>query len=200
MVSVLSVIRDDMMGVAAEAEDIAFIRGAGNQFEPLGIGNTPGINTFAQTGTGHQEKTDDLVDAENNVENAKIRVRSGAWYMSVRTKGGLLKTLTADGAQAFRTEMVVNGTLNGWPFGATTAIPTNLGGGTESELYFVESRMLMIGETLRMELSEHEGSYNDGSTQRNTVQRDERVLRLIHEVDSALRRPEAATKVTGITY
>ncbi len=189
---ILTIVRDDMMQVAVRKEDVGIIDGAGNNFEPLGISNTPGINTFGSAGSSHANKVSDLVDAENNVEAQNIDVVSGGWYFSVQTKGGLLKTLTADGAFAFKDEMVM-GTLMGWPFGATTAVAND-------ELYFVETRMLMIGETLRLLLTEHEGSYNDGSGQVNTVQRDQRVLRLIHEMDSALRRAEAATLVTGVAY
>jgi len=58
----------------------------------------------------------------------------------------------------------------------------------------------IIGESLNISLAESDSaSYNDGAVQ-HAFQQDERVLRLIHEMDFNVRHDLAFGVIQGTTY
>lgn len=200
-----ALVAQDMIQVAALKEDIAFIRGDGTAGAPKGIRNWLAAGQgFAQTtgGTAFANTTTDLIKLQYKVEGADIPLVSPAFLMSTRDKFGLMQVATGDGSQlAFMAELVMNDSVMGVPAFATTAIPKTLGGGTESELYYSEMSQCIIGDAVNVEVSESEsaGYLDSNSVQQNTFQNDERVIKLIHEVDFVLRHDKAAAYINNST-
>ncbi len=188
----VAIVRNDLMRIMALAEDIAGIRGDGTANQPTGIRFEAGVTVTGSAGTTLANKVTDLLGAQQRLHEGNVPLDEPAWLMSVRTEFGLKQTLTSDEAFFFLPEMA-GGTLLGDPFGSTTQIPTNLGGGSdESEITYYETTQLMIGETLRMEVREAEAD--------DDFARDLRTVRGIHEVDFRLRNPEAAEVINAVLY
>jgi HK97 family phage major capsid protein len=201
-----SLVASDMLNVAALAEDIAFIRGSGNEYVPKGLKNwVKSDNAFAANTAGadaFEKQSTDLIKLQFKVENSKVPIVNPAFLMSTREKSGLMLTKTSNGdAFAFRDEMVMNGTLMGAPFYSSQQIPTNLNS-TESELYYAEMSQCVIGEAVTTELEWNPyGSFTDSnSVVQNSFQQDEMVGRLIHMVDFVLRHDGAAAYVNNAEY
>jgi HK97 family phage major capsid protein len=106
-----------------------------------------------------------------------------------------------NGNFAYRDEMLA-GTLWGFPFGTTTAIPTNLGGGSdESEIYFVDFADAIIGEaqTLTVDAST-EASYKSGGNLVSAFSKDQTVIRAIEEHDFAMRHDASVAVLTAVKW
>jgi HK97 family phage major capsid protein len=199
---------NDMLLSHAVAEDSAYIRSLGTENKPTGIRYLvdQANNVIATAGTTLAQIDEDLTTAMYRVIDANVVGQRAGWLMHPRTFLYLMTLRDASGAGAGTggyafMDMLARGELLGAPIGLTTSIPKNLGGGTETELYYGLFDQLLIGETgeVRMESSNSAG-YVQSATQHNAFQEDETVLRLIHKVDSKLRHNRAFSVVTGITW
>lgn len=207
-----ALVADDMVTVAALKEDLAFLRGDGANGQPKGLRNWANSNNVIDMNTtgadDFEKQSADLLKLQFRVENSDVSRNTPAWLMSVREKYGLMLTKTSGGEGfAFRDEMVMNGTLMAEPFYATSQLPTNLdnsgdGNNDESEFFYAEMSQVVIGDAVNTEIEANPyGSYTDsGSNRRDAFQRDEMVLRLIHQVDLAVRHDEAVAYVQDASY
>lgn len=165
-------IRDDLVKVIALRMDLAGIRGDGASETPMGLRyQVDSGNIFAATQAGAAatfvEVNNDLTKIVRLVEESNLPpdvVKTSAWLMTPRVKNFLMTLLNAQGFYMFRTEMVEKGTLMGYPFFTTTQIPNNLGGGTESEIYFGPFSQYLLGVKDEMIVQMFPGgAYNDAS-------------------------------------
>ena len=120
--------------------------------------------------------------------------------MAPRTALYLMNLRDGNGNMAF--PEMANGMLRMKPFKMTTQIPTNLGGGTESELYLADFAQVVVGEHMGIEVAmSTEAAYVDGTgTMRAAFSRDETVMRAIVQHDIGMRHLAALAILTGVTW
>jgi HK97 family phage major capsid protein len=201
------VVRDDLVMSLATRQDLAFIRGSGTSFSPLGLRFQATGTDFATTNILTMTATPDLVKVTNDlgrlelaIENANVPMIRQTWLMAPRVRTYLQNLRDGNGNYAF--PEVASGQLRGKPIRVTTQIPTNLGGGTESELYLVDFAQVVIGEHMGIEIAmSTEAAYVDAtSTMQAAFSRDETVMRAIQQHDIGLRHLAAVAVLTGVTW
>lgn len=195
-------VRDDLVADIATATDLAYIRGDGSSGMPKGfLSWVPSANKFAATTpTSPANTVDDLGRCMQILMDNNVRIRNAGWIMEPRTWRYLFTLLDANANPIFREEMR-GGTLFGFPFRVTTQIPRNLGGGNDSELYFVNFDDIVIGEATSILLSASEdAAYHDGAAVVAAFSMDQTVVRAIVEVDLAPRHDEAIVVVDTLTW
>jgi HK97 family phage major capsid protein len=192
-------VMNDMVRGAAVREDLAFIRGDGAQDTPIGIRNLSAVQTTATAGTTAANVATDLGAAIRKLLEANIPMTNPGWLMAPRTMVYLRDTLLDANSNLIYGPEMNNGTLKGYPFRWTTSIPTNLGGGTESELYLCDFDELMIGESTASNMIVEVfpgGTYWDGSALQSGIARDQTVFALKMRHDFAGRHSGLACHVT----
>lgn len=205
---VAELVRDDILRVAVNAEEKAILEGSGSNGEPQGI--------YSRMGSGQRVRangtfnvanaTSDLIEAVYRVAGADVPMASPGWVLNPRTKYALMKLRTDDGYPVFMQELAAN-TLLGYRVATTNNILANrddTGSATndETRAYFADWQEVLIGETLNVDIAESaQASYvaSDAST-RHGFQRDESLIRLIHEVDCNLRHTVGASCIDGIDW
>lgn len=206
-VAVDRLVRDTLVTDMALAMDLAFLRGGGGDFTPLGLRNQLTGTAFAASniltvtaGNTLASITGDLGRMELALMNANVPMTRATWLMAPRTFMRLRNIRDGNGNFAF--EEVQAGTLRGRPVRVTTHVPVNLGGGAESELYLVDFAHVVVGEHMGIEVAmSTEAAYRDAS---NTLQaafsRDETVMRTIMQHDIGVRHLPAVAIMTGINW
>lgn len=191
--SVAQIVMEDLIAGAGVLIDLAAIRGTGTAFQPLGIENqVPVGNKKNQSGTTVPAITTDTGALQRYLEDAKIpRVRP-YWIMAPRTRWALMTARDGNNNLVWAEEMA-RGTFQGAPFGVTTSVPINLGGGTnESKLYHLEMTQEIYAEGVgpdAMRFDSRDGvAYHDGSTVISAFSQDQTVSRLIQSADIVSRR------------
>lgn len=198
-----SIVRDDMLRAMSQAEDLAFIRSLGSQHSPKGLRYwAPAANVTAMTGTDIlADITTDLGELVLALEQGDIPLDRPGWMFSPRTRHRLMTIRDGNGNYVFRDEML-RGNLWGYPFGVTTQIPNNLGGGAnESEVYFADFAHAVIGDEDQMMVDvSSEAAYIDGGSLVSAFSRDQTLIRVISTVDFGMRHDGAVAVKTGITW
>lgn len=191
--SVPGIIQADLQNGGGATVDLAAIRGSGSAYQPLGVENQcPAANKFNQTGTTAAAITTDFGKQDRLLEEAKVpRVRPYR-IMAPRTKWALMTLRDGNNNLIWAPEMVM-GTLMGVPFGATTNVPVNLGGGTnESKTYRLEMSEEIWAEGVGADgavFDSRDGvAYESGGVALSAFSRDQTVSRLLQKVDIVSRR------------
>lgn len=201
------IVRDDLVAALAQRTDLAFLRGSGTQFSPKGL-------RFQNVGTAHEAThiltmtasptlttvTSDLARLELALMNADVPMTRAGWLMAPRVAMYIQNLRDANGNFAF--PEMANGQLRGKPFRTTTQIPTNLGGGTESEIILADFAHVVVGEHMGIELAmSTEAAYVDANaTMQAAFSRDETVMRAIQQHDLGVRHLPAVAVLTGVTW
>lgn len=202
-----AVVRDDLILSLGTRMDLGFIRGAGTQFSPLGMRNQLIGTAFEATNIHAANATVNLVNVttdlgklELSLLNANVPMTRPGWIMSPRVMMFLWNLRDGNGNYAF--PEMQNGQLRGKPYRTTTQVPSNLGGGTESEIYLADFAHVVVGEQQGIELAiSQEAAYRDaGNTVQAAFSRDETVVRAIAKHDFALRHLPAIAILTGVTW
>lgn len=197
-----AVVRDDLVRAIAQRQDLAFIRDLGVSNAPRGLRYwAPAANVTAANGTINlQNVTDDLGTLVLFLKNNNVRMINPGWLMSHRSEEYLMNVRDSLGNFAFRPEMLT-GKLRTWPYKATTQIPNNLGGGSDSEVYLADFADVVIGDvgTLRLDAST-EAAYYDGSQVQAAFSLDQTVIRAIAEHDLGMRHDFSVGVLTGVEW
>jgi HK97 family phage major capsid protein len=189
----------------AVAEDLAFLRGTGTVYQPLGIYGAidQTNNAFTMTATPTVlTVTTDANKLMNAVQESNIPIVNPVWYMRPKIKNYLQTLRDTNGYNLAFPEIAANGTWFGAEIRTTTSIPANLGAGTATEIYYGEASALIIADTLNMSVTQVDNvTYLDsnGSTVYGS-QTDESAVRIIHETDFALRHNTAFARLDGVTW
>jgi HK97 family phage major capsid protein len=198
-----TIVRDDAVSAMSTREDQAFLRDDGTQFTPKGLRNwVPAGNILpATTVYDLSTVTADLAAQILLLREAHVRFLRPGWLMAPRTEFYLLSVRDANGNFAYRDEML-RGTLWGIPFGSTTEIPTNLGGGgNESEIMLIDFADVLLGESNTLEVMASDvAAYFDGAQVQAAFSLDQTVLRLIAHHDLAVRHEESLSVMTGVLW
>jgi HK97 family phage major capsid protein len=203
----------DMLAISGLAEDVSFIRGDGNQFQPSGLKSLISSgNVFAQSGTTLAAVDTDFAQAKRLIEENNVFSNDDDihWLLVPRTWWGLWNKAAATdtGYRPYRDGLQtpgegMNGRILGSPAHKTNQIPKNLGGGTnESETYCVHGPSLLIADTLNNQIDAFNGGayYDAGSgVVVSGISNDETVIRLLREVDFNMRYQEAGSLITTVT-
>jgi HK97 family phage major capsid protein len=214
------IVLPDMLKVLALAEDLAYLRADGTQYQPRGIRSlVNAAHVFAQSGTGLADIDVDYAKAMRLLEEANLGVDASDdelhWLMVPRTWFGLwnAKPATDAGARPYRDELkmrdfgsapwarTAKGRVLGAPVHKTNQIPKNLGGGgNESETMLVHGPSLWIADTLNTQIEAFPGgAYQDGAVVVSGISADETPVRILREVDFAMQYDTAAVVQTGVT-
>ena len=203
------IVRDDLVTSLAQRGDLAFLRGSGTQFSPLGLRNqhigTPfaasHVLTMTATPTVATARTD-LGRLETALMNADVPMLRPGWLLAPRVSQWL-RNLTLAGVETLAFPEMSQGVLRGFPYRVTTQIPINLGGGTnESEIFFADWAQVVVGEHMGIEVAlSTEAAYRDvNNNLQAAFSRDETVMRAIAQHDIGLRHLPAVAILTGVTW
>lgn len=204
-VMVDNLVRDDLVADVSTATDLRFIRGVGTDASPKGLRyQAAAANVFdrqkAGAGSTLAEITADLVGMIQRLGDANVRMLRPGWIMEWRTWARLYSVRDGNGNLVFAPEMA-RGTLMGVPYRRTSQIPRNLGGGSETELYFADFADVLVGETTGIMVdTSGEAAYNNGGTVVAAFSRDQTVIRAIVEVDLAVRHPQSVAVLTAVDW
>lgn len=182
-------------------EDVGFLRGAGTEHIPLGIRHqATADNVFAVGGGTAAHIEADLRALPLRLETANIMIAAGFYVMPPRTRAYLSTLRDSSGNKIYPTIDERN-ELHGHRVLTTNQVPTNLGGGTDTEIYFVNGPSVIIGNTSDAEVRlSIEGSYQSGDKHISLVQSNQMLIHLELHADCKLERAEAAAVLTGVTY
>jgi HK97 family phage major capsid protein len=197
-----TVVRDDLVRAISMVEDANFIRGAGTGNGPKGLRYwAPSGNVTAANGTINLANvTSDMGKLVLFLKNANVRMQNVGWLMAPRTEEYLMNVRDSLGNFAFRPEMLT-GKLRQWPYAVTTQIPTNLGGGSDSELYLADFADVVIGDVTTMRLdASTEAAYYDGSNVQAAFSLDQTVIRAIVEHDIGMRHDLSVAVLTTVQW
>ncbi len=126
---------------------------------------------------------------------------SPGWIMSPRSFIYLLGLRDTQGNKAF--PEMASGTLKGYPFATTTAIPNNLAvtGTNESEIYFCDFADVLVCEVPGLLISvSSEAAYYDGSAVVSAFSRDQTVIRVIAQHDLVMRHTESVAVLSDVDW
>lgn len=189
-------VRQDFAQQLSLAIDYAAIRGSGSENQPLGIVNTTGINTVT-LGTGNgavPDFTDPFVDMEGELEDNNALQGSLGFLFSPKIRRVLKKQRNpyfsgdTGGEYPFLplTDKLI-AEIIGYSFETSTQLPVNLVTGESSnctEILFGNWAELLMGQWAGFEIM----ASNVAGTAFAT---DQTWVRIIAEVDFALRHPES---------
>lgn len=187
------IIVNDLVRGASVLIDTGCLRGTGTSYQPLGLENqAPAGNTANQTGTSVANITTDHAKLQRFLEDAKIPRIRPHWFMAPRTRWAYMSARDGNNNLVWAEEMA-QGLLWGVPFGVTTSIPTNLGGGTnESKLLHVEMTEEIYAEGAGldgMKVDTKDGAaYWDGSAVVSGFSQDQSVTKLVESADRVSRQ------------
>jgi HK97 family phage major capsid protein len=202
-VSADTIIRDDLLQAMALRRDLSALRGTGDTFQPKGITKFIAAgNVFNSTGTTTAQKVADLTKAIRLVDESNVPLDSGGWAVSPRTKWGLFATLDANSNFVFAMQLAM-GMLLGFPLKTTTQIPNNLGGGTDSELYFGAWNDLIVGfdraTPMQVEAFPN-GAYHDGSAVVSGISNDSTPVRMLEGHDIIARHDNTFARIDQVAW
>ena len=196
-------VMDILVRSASIAVDQAFIRSLGSAYTPKGLlGWIKSSQQIAMNGT----KSTATIKAEltkmiSDVEGSDVNIDSGAWIMNSRQKAFIGNVSSTNDISIFPEINSDNPMLKGFPVFTTSNVPNTLGGGTESEIYFVNGSNIVIADALDMNINIiTEGNYRRGGTEYSTSVRKETAFDLTTETDFALTQDAAGSVLTGVTY
>lgn len=196
---ILKIIQRD----AANALDVAYFRYLGGSNAPKGLrGWISSSQQIAMNGTKSIDTiTAELTKMASDCESANVIMTNGCYAMSSRSRSYLGSIRNSYGVYAFEELRGANPTFNGYPVYVTNNIPNNLGGGTESEIYFVDASKIVIGDGVDMQIKIiTEGNYLRGGSQVSTSVNDETAFTFLSETDLCLLYSQAGSVLTGVTY
>lgn len=197
-----AVVRDDLVASLSITEDSAFLYGTGTGNSPKGLRYWANSTTPADTvGSTTADKVEnDVRVALNALTGANVQLQRPVWYMAPRSKNYLAFVRDANGNLLFP-EVRENGSLLGYPIRESNQIPTNLGGGTATDLFFAEATDMVLAEATGIIIdASTEAAYHDGSAVQASFSLDQTVIRAIARHDFMVRHEESVHVITGIVW
>lgn len=198
-----TVVRDDLVQAIATTEDVNLLRGDGLQDKPKGLRNwAAAANVTASNGTTATNIEADFKELLNAIESADVPLLRPRWLMAPRSKNHLVTLRDANGNLIYPEIRSDNPTIHGWPVLVSTNIPTNLGGGTETEIYFVDFAEVVFGEVNAVEIDvSADATYTTtGGATVSAFQRDQTLMRAILRHDLVVKHDVAIAVKTGVTW
>lgn len=188
------IIRNDLAACLARSVDAAILRGSGVAGEPLGIANTPSINTLELAKNGKVPTWDDFFDIEYALDEDNALDGNLGYCFHPAIRRVLVKTKVAqysgDTGGSYMLQPVNNAKIQDWlgyPFVTTTQVPVNLAYGTAtncSEIYFGNWSECIVGQWGALEIMASDVAGD-------AFKKVQTMVRIVQEVDVAIRHPES---------
>lgn len=197
-----AMIRDDITKQIGLRLDLAMIRDVGSDFGIQGVRYaTLPANVDAALSYTLANITSTLFAMLEDVAGANAPLQGGGWVFCSRIMHALMAIRDGNGNYAFKDEMV-RGTLLGYPFAISNQIPQNLGGGTETEIYFVVFPEWIYGEGVTLGIKKMDGAaYRDSSgTMIAGFSADQTAYRVSMYADWKAKHNVSAAVRTGCTW
>lgn len=201
-IGVEEVVRDDLVQSIARREDLAFLRGDGTDKGPIGLRhlclpanviNIPAMPAEAPPGAAVTAILNGASTAILALQNGMSRMIRPCWIMAPTSARFIATARDAVGGFYFKDELAA-GRWEGYPVHLTQQIPTNLGTGHGSEIYFFDAADLVIADTYNVVVDASDvAAYNDGSGIVSAFQRDQSLFRVIAEHDMNMRHLQSLT-------
>jgi HK97 family phage major capsid protein len=183
-------VKESLARAQAAKEDTTFIEGTGSSTAPKGMLYWAiSANKFdADSTVNVANVTTDLGKAVNKLLALNVPLQGCGWVISPRTYLYLTTALTSNSTPVWAEEMR-GGTLYGYPYRVSTQIAENLGGGTETKVYFANfQRGLVLGQSSDMEVEMFpNGTYYNGSSVVSGVSTYQSVARIVSRHDFGAR-------------
>lgn len=198
-----AVLRDDLLQAMGLLRDLSALRGTGGDAMPNGVRNQiVSGNKFNSTGTTIAQKVADLAKAMRLVDESNVPLESGGWVMSPRSFWALFATLDGNSQFVFAAQLVL-GLLFGFPAKTTTQVPNNLGGGSDSEVYFGAWQDLIVGFDTLAPLQVESfpgGTWNNNGTLVSGISTDQTPVRIIEGHDMLLRHNNTFALIEQVAW
>jgi HK97 family phage major capsid protein len=195
-------IRDDLITVVARKEDITFLRSTGASNTPTSIRQlTPGGNVVTMNATVNLANvTADLGYAIGKLTGADSPMLNPYWVFHPRVERYLMDLRDGNGNYAF--PEMNSGLLRSFPYLTTSAIPTNLGVGTNrTEIFFVDASELILADSNLFEVQVSiEAAYHDGSNVQAAFSQDAAVFRVLAGHDFNVRHTASLAYINDVTW
>ncbi|EAO1993187.1 phage major capsid protein [Salmonella enterica] len=198
-------ILDDIISGIATREDKAFLRDDGTSNTPKGMKAvaTEAKRTQAWAGTDYT-----LNAIDTYLDNMILMAMNGnsnmlkcGWGLSNRSYMKLYGLRDGNGNKVY--PEMAQGMLKGYPVERTSAIPSNLGAGSnESEIYFADFNDVLIGDEGIMTVDfSREAAYVDADGGMvSSFSRNQSVIRVVTDHDIGFRHVEGLVLGTGVTW
>jgi len=188
--AVQGIIAANLQEVFAEAINTAALYGTGTAYQPKGITLQSGIQTLGSSGTAIS--ADYIVAMVSLLEQANVKMIKPFWVMSPMMKSWIKNLKTSVGAYHYREEMTKDKTLEGIPFIDTTLSSYTNTTTDYADLFLADWWYFLwgVGHDMELQMSK-EATYVSGSTTYSAFQRDETVIKILAELDFAVKQPKA---------
>jgi HK97 family phage major capsid protein len=201
----IRIVRDDLVRVAANDEDIAFLKGTGLSGQPKGAYNwIPAAGKANSQGTTLANIRTDIRTAKTRLSTANAPNVKRAWFMNARPAEYMgWELVDGNGNLAFPQMQQDNGaTLGGATVYRDNNISLLLGSGAQTEIYYLEMSECFIGDSMDLEIEIIENMVYETSagTLRSGVTRDESGIRLIRKTDFGMRHTESGFVLEAVSY
>jgi len=201
----IRIVRDDITRVAANDEDIAFLKGTGLVGQPKGAYNwIPAAGKANSAGTALANIRTDIRTALNRLDTANAPNIRRAWFMHSRPANYMGWELVDGNSNLVFPQMqnTTGATLSGSPVYRDNNILLTLGSGAQTEIYYLEMSECFIGDSLELEIEIIENMVYEtaAGTLRSGVTRDESGVRLIRKTDFGMRHTESGFVLEAVTY
>jgi HK97 family phage major capsid protein len=214
--SVESIIRDDMIAQLSLAEDKQFLIGTGSAVAPAGLLNQiiAGNKITDTTASPNLQTVSQVLNALELLLTASNVDTASALFIFHPAVRSFLSTLTDSTGHYFFRDELEQGRLLGYPYKTTTQLPTNLGTGNDTYIFFVNMNDVIVADTMGLRVDSSDvATYTQSAAQYSAFSYDQTVFRCISEVDLGLRhlssgavatvrnwKPTNWTSNAGITY
>jgi HK97 family phage major capsid protein len=208
-IGVEEIVRDDLVQTMARREDLAFLRGDGTAKDPIGFrtlclpANVIPVAAMADPTQPGEALTAILAAASAALlalRNGMSRMIRPTWIMAPTTARFIATARDQIGGFYFKDELAA-GMFEGYPLRQTQQIPTNLGAGHGSEIYFADFADVVIADTYNVIVDASDvASYNDGTSMISAFQRDQSLFRVIGEHDFNMRHLQSLVVLQTIDW
>lgn len=191
-IGVEEIVRDDLVQTLARREDLAFLRGDGSGKSPVGLLSLCAAANLITVGALATAPLDTIVAALGaaivTLQQGMSRMIKPCWIMAPSTLRFIAQARDSVGGFYYKDE-VATGMLEGYPVRVTQQIPTNLGTGHDSEIYFADFADVVIADTMNVmvDASDVAAYYGTDGKVVSAYQRDQSLFRVISEHDFNMR-------------
>jgi len=188
--AVQGIVSNDLQEVYADAINTAALYGTGTASQPKGVTNVTGIQTLGTSGTALTANIP--VDMVALLEQANVKMLKPFWIMSPKMKSWIKNLKTTAAAYIYRDEMNKDKTIEAIPFIATTLSSYTDTSTDYADLWLADWAYFAWGVGRDMELTmSKEATYVSGGVTYSAFQRDETVIKILSDLDFAVKQPKA---------
>ncbi|GHU69923.1 hypothetical protein FACS1894184_14670 [Clostridia bacterium] len=195
----------DLIKQISEKLESAALYGAGGDFQPLGILNTPDITkidvsaiTDATLVNGSHITASLFPIIQAAAMKNKINTDRLGWVFNPQVYAEILNAPSPLGDYTYRYEMAAKGTLMGAPYRVTTLLPVNDDG--TSTIVYANWSDVLVGDVdgLRIETFREGTAHDVNGDFYSAVEQDGIIMRAVMRTDIALRHPQSVVSVNNV--